>query len=83
MSFSYFKKISQMSKFQEVRNKIISRDNWNFFNGDPDYKTDFFLRFKAPHIKEQYLKRQISVSSYSLRVLLIILAILNMKLNSY
>ena len=33
------------SKIREARDKTMYRDNWNYFVGDNDFKTDFFLRF--------------------------------------
>lgn len=44
------------SKIREIREKMMYRDNWNYFVGDPDFKTDTFLRFREKHIKYQYEK---------------------------
>ncbi len=33
------------SKIRESRDKTMYRDNWNYFVGDNDYKTDALLRF--------------------------------------
>jgi hypothetical protein len=39
------------SKIREARDKTMYRDNWNYFVGDNDYKTDLLLRFQEKHMK--------------------------------
>ena len=39
------------SKIRETRDKTMYRDNWNYFVGDNDFKTDMFLRFQEKHTK--------------------------------
>ena len=38
-------------KLREQRDKTMYRDNYNYFVGDNEYKTDFFLRFHDKNIK--------------------------------
>jgi hypothetical protein len=38
--------LDQRNKVVELRERIITRDNWNYFVGDQEFKTDFFLRFQ-------------------------------------
>ena len=33
------------TKIREARDKTMYRDNWNYFVGDNDFKTDLLLRF--------------------------------------
>lgn len=66
-----------MSKFKDLREKTITRENWNYFVGDTEFKTDNFLRFKQPIIIQQYEKHLIASSAYSLRIVLGVLFILN------
>lgn len=35
-----------VQKIQVARDKTIHRDFWNYYTGDEEYKTDFFLRFR-------------------------------------
>lgn len=58
-----------------MRDKTITRDFWNFFTGDEENKTDFFLQFKNEFTNIQYKKHLISSSLYSLRFLLLALSI--------
>ena len=37
--------VAKNLNFKEVRDKTIIRESFNYFVGDPEYKTDFFLRF--------------------------------------
>jgi hypothetical protein len=56
------------------------RDNYNYFVGDHDYKTDALLRFQEKHMKYQYHKFLLASSAYSLRILLALTTLLNMYL---
>ena len=40
-----------VSKFRDIRDKTMARDNWNIFVGDNEFKTDVFLRFQSPTLK--------------------------------
>jgi len=55
----------------------MTRDHWNYFVGDSEYKTDPFLRFSNSFIKGQYQKHLIASSAYSLRILLVLLQIIH------
>lgn len=65
------------SKNREHREKIINKENWNYFVGDQDYKTDHFLNFKSPVTQMQFEKHVFASSAYSLRGLLLIVALLS------
>lgn len=58
------------------------RDNWNYFVGDNDFKTDMFLRFQEKHTKYLYHKFLLASSAYSLRVLLVLATMINLYLSS-
>ena len=64
-------------KHRDLRERIIARDNWNFFVSDEEYRTDFFMRFKTPFIQQQYEKSLIYSSVYSLRILLVAITALS------
>lgn len=34
--------------FTDNVEKSATRDNWNYFVGDSEYKTNFFLKFLSP-----------------------------------
>jgi len=71
------------SKIREARDKTMFRDNYNYFVGDNDYKTDVFLRFQEKHMKFQYHKFLIASSAYSLRILLGLTTLLNIYLTNH
>jgi hypothetical protein len=71
------------SKIRESRDKTMYRDNWNYFVGDNDYKTDALLRFQEKHMKFQYHKFLIASSAYSLRILLGLTTLLNVYLANH
>jgi hypothetical protein len=71
------------SKIRESRDKTMYRDNWNYFVGDNDYKTDALLRFQEKHMKFQYHKFLIASSAYSLRILLGLTTLLNIYLANH
>ena len=56
----------------------MARDNWNYFVGEQDFKTDFLLRFKSPLTKVQYEKHLFASSVFSLRLVLTLFACLGM-----
>jgi hypothetical protein len=56
------------------------RDNWNYFVGDSEIKTDTFLRFKEKHIKYQYEKFLLASSAFSLRALLTVFTLISLWL---
>ena len=69
------------NKVKEIRDKTIHRDNWNYYVQDEDLKTDFFLRFKDSAVSQHYAKHLVSSSAYSLKVVLIAMALLNLYNN--
>ena len=69
-------------KIRESREKTMYRDNWNYFVGDSDYKTDALLRFQEKHMKYQYHKFLLASSAYSLRILLTLTTLLNIFLTN-
>jgi hypothetical protein len=71
------------SKIRESRDKTMYRDNWNYFVGDTDYKTDALLRFQEKHMKFQYQKFLIASSAYSLRILLGLTTLLNLYFTNH
>ena len=70
------------SKIRESRDKTMYRDNWNYFVGDTDYKTDSLLRFQEKHMKYQYHKFLLASSAYSVRILLTLATVLNLYLTN-
>ena len=51
----------------------LKRDNWNFFVGDPRYRTTFYLRFLDPSIRQLYDKHNLETSVYSTRCILVVI----------
>ena len=70
------------SKIRESRDKTMYRDNWNYFVGDTDFKTDSLLRFQEKHMKYQYHKFLLASSAYSVRILLTLATVLNLYLTN-
>jgi hypothetical protein len=70
------------NKVKEMRERTIARDNWNYFVGDPDYKTNFFLQFKSPFISMQYSKHLIASSVFSLRIMCQLIFLVNLFIAS-
>ena len=68
---------SGQQKFKEMREKTILKDNWNLFVSDPEFKTDFLLRFKTSSTQQLYEKHLISSSKYSLRVMMMVVSAIN------
>ena len=51
----------------------MKRDNWNFFVGDPRYRTTFYLRFLDPSIRQLYDKHNLETPVYSTRCVLAVI----------
>ena len=43
--------IGGQNRFKDLRERTLTRDNWNYFVGDQEYKTDMFLRLHESNIK--------------------------------
>ena len=71
------------NKIKEMREKTMIRDNYNYFVGDQDYHTNHFLKFKKKHISDNYEKHLLSSSSYSLRILIVLLSLISVSLNEF
>lgn len=74
------KLITAMPKIRDLREKIMTRESWNFFVGDEDYKTNFFLQFRSPFVANVYEKHLLASSIYSMRVILFLITIINLCL---
>lgn len=50
-----------------IRDMSLKRDNWNFFVGADRFKTNFFLQFLDPSMKDLYERHNIESTAYSRR----------------
>jgi len=67
-----------------MREKIILRDNWNYFVGDQEYKTDIWLRFLTPISNFVYEKYVAASCQYSQRVCFCVILAFNLfHMNSH
>ena len=71
-----------MNNIAALREKSQQKLNWNFFVGDSRFKLDFFLRFKAMTTTKTYERMIIGGSLYSIRLWLLMQALLLWNLQS-
>ena len=57
------------------------KDNWNIFVGDERYKTNFFLKFVDKGTESLYSRSLIPSSRYSIRLLILVIAIIEAYLS--
>lgn len=66
-----------------MRQKFMHRDFWNFYTGDDEFKTTFFLRFKGEAMERLYQQHLISSSIYSMRLLMLALSLLLIYMDGF
>jgi hypothetical protein len=66
----------------QIKLNSIEKGNWNFFVGDKNYKTDFFLRFYGANVDSIYQHSLMASNQYTVRLLLLVFALINFKLQS-
>ena len=57
------------------------KDNWNIFVGDERYKTNFFLKFVDKGTESLYSRSLIPSSRYSIRLLILVIALIEAYLS--
>jgi len=68
---------------QELRDKSMQKDKWNMFVGDRRYKTNSLLQFLDRFTKNIYEKQLLPTASYSVRLLLVAMALADIWFYGY
>jgi len=63
-----------------MRENTLHRDNYNYYVGDKEYKTNFFLRFLSKSTKDLYIKQLNASSKLNYRAILLFLATFSVAL---
>ena len=59
----------------------MHHDFWNFYTGDEEFKTTFFLKFKSQATEKLFQQHLISSSVYSMRLILLVLSMFTFYLD--